>query len=56
MPVAHSLDLYAALMEKYPTASVYLDIFDGGHQIDMKTAEYWLLSQYRNHTITDVTG
>lgn len=56
VPVAHSLDLYAALMEKYPTASVYLDIFDGGHQIDMKTAEYWLLSQYRNHTITDVTG
>ena len=56
VPVSHSLELYNALMEKHPTASVYLDIFDGGHEIDMQTAEYWIMSQYKNTEKTTVTG
>ncbi len=56
VPVSHSLNLYNALVEKYPQASVYLDIFDGGHEIDIKTAEYWLLSQYQKNKKTKVTG
>lgn len=56
VPVSHSLELYDALMKKYPTSRVFLDIFDGKHQIDMEAAMYWLLSQYRPVAITDVTG
>lgn len=56
VPVSHSLELYAALMEKHPKSRVYLDIFDGGHQIDMETAMYWLLSQYEQKELTQVTG
>lgn len=56
VPVSHSLKLYNTLTEKYPKASVYLDVFDGGHEMDLKTAEYWLLSQYKKIGITKVTG
>jgi len=34
-------------MDQYPTATVYLDVFDGGHEIDMQTAAYWIMSQYK---------
>lgn len=56
VPVAHSVTLFNALMEKYPSASVYLDIFDGGHEIDMQTAAYWIISQYVPAEKTLVTG
>lgn len=56
VPVSHSITLYNALFERYPSASVYLDIFDGGHEIDMETAMYWILSQYKGKQITEVTG
>lgn len=56
VPVSHSLELYAALMECYPKSRVYLDIFDGGHQIDMETAMYWLMSQYEKKELVEVTG
>ena len=56
VPFSHSMTLYNAVIEKYPDASVYLDVFDGGHEIDMKTAEYWLLSQYTNVEKTTITG
>ena len=56
VPVSHSIGFYNALIEKYPTASVYLDIFDGGHEIDMQTAEYWILSQYNKTEKIQVTG
>ncbi len=56
VPVSHSLKLYNALMEKYPNASVYLDIFDGGHEIDIETATYWIMSQYQKTKKTQVTG
>ena len=56
VPVSHSIRLYNALIQKYPTASVYLDIFDGGHEIDMQTAVYWIMSQYKNIEKTAITG
>ena len=56
VPVSHSLTFYNALLEKYPQASVYLDIFDGGHQLDMNQASYWILSQYHKKEKTAVTG
>ncbi|MBE6787225.1 MAG: alpha/beta fold hydrolase [Ruminococcaceae bacterium] len=56
VPVSHSIKFYNALMEKYPDASVYLDIFDGGHEIDMNTAVYWLMSQYKHVDKAQITG
>ena len=56
VPVTHSITLFNAIMAKYPTASVYLDIFDGKHEIDMQTAAYWILSQYAPKEKTLVTG
>ncbi len=56
VPVMQSISFYNELIEKYPRASVYLDIFDGAHEIDMQTAEYWIISQYKKTAITQVTG
>jgi len=56
VPVSHSLKLFAKLMELDPKARVFLDIFDGGHQMDMTQAMYWLLSQYEEKELTQVTG
>ena len=56
VPVTHSIELYLKIFEKYPKAKVYLDIFDGGHEIDMEAAMYWLLSQYSGKKKTVVTG
>ncbi len=56
VPVTHSLELYACLMAKHPKCNVYLDIFDGGHELDMRAASYWLLSQYKKEKKTRVTG
>lgn len=56
VPFTHSLDLYNEIIRKYPKASVYLDIFDGWHEIDMKTAVYWIMSQYKTAEKTAVTG
>lgn len=56
VPFSHSLELYNAIIEKYPDASVYLDIFDGGHEIDIKIAEYWIMSQYGNAEKIEVSG
>lgn len=55
VPVSHSIKLYNALMENYPDASVYLDIFDGGHEIDMQTAVYWIISQYKKKEKIQIT-
>jgi len=56
VPVTQSMELYARIFEKYPTARVFLDLFDGGHNIDMKQAAYWILSQYNKKKIEKVTG
>lgn len=51
-----SFDLYQEIMEIAPTARVFLEIFDGGHQIHMESAFDWLLSQYKKQELTTVTG
>lgn len=56
VPVSHSITLFNMLMEQYAKASVYLDIFDGGHEIDMQTAIYWIMSQYSPAEKVLVTG
>ena len=56
VPVTHSITLFNAITEKYPDAAVYLDIFDGGHEIDMQTAAYWIISQYNPAEKSLVTG
>jgi len=56
VPVSHSLNFYSRMMERYPRSRVFLDIFDGGHEIDMEAAMYWLLSQYRGAEKAQVTG
>ncbi len=33
VPYTHSLTLYNRLLERHPDASVYLSIFDGGHEV-----------------------
>lgn len=54
--VKQSLDLYAEIMRIDPASRVFLDIFDGGHEINMKVAFAWLLSQYKKERLTAVTG
>lgn len=56
VPVSQSIVLYNELMLKYPTARVFLDIFDGGHELDMETAFYWIMSQYNDIRMNSVTG
>ena len=52
----HSLDLYEAVLAVKPDASVYLDLYDGKHDMDMNVAEYWILSQYRGTENVEITG
>lgn len=56
VPVSQSLEFYSTIMEKYPDTRVFLDIFDGGHEMDMEMAMYWILSQYKAKIKTTVTG
>ncbi len=56
VPVTQSMELYEMVNKNHPRSRVFLDIFDGGHEIDMKVAMYWLLSQYKGDEKTTVTG
>ena len=56
VPVSHSLTLFNEILDKHPNARVYLDVFDGGHQMDMEVAEHWILSQYDGAKNVQVTG
>lgn len=56
VPVTHSIRLFNLITEKYPQSRVYLDIFDGGHEIDLHTAEYWIQSQREATEKVQVSG
>lgn len=56
VPMSQSMELYEVLLSKYPHSRVFLDIFDGGHEIDMDEAFYWLISQYKEVQKRAVTG
>lgn len=55
VPKEQSLDLYFKILEKHPSARVYLDIFDGKHEMDMDLAMHWILTQYEKKKIATVT-
>lgn len=56
VPVSHSLTLFSEILRYNPTSRTFLDIFDGGHEIDLDTAIYWFLSQYNEKNNKQVTG
>lgn len=56
VPVAQSLRFYDEMMRLHPDANIYLDIFDGGHEIDMETAIHWFITQGAGRYVEQVTG
>ena len=56
VPVSHSLDFFGRMQLHHPDARCYLDIFDGGHEMDMTAAFHWFLSQYQGGNKQKVTG
>lgn len=56
VPVAQSLRFYDEMMKRHPDARVFLDIFDGGHQIDMAAAMHWFITQSTDDIKQEVTG
>ncbi len=56
VPVTQSTALYDTVFKINPRARVFLDVFDGGHEIDMKSAMYWIMSQYSGTNKADITG
>lgn len=56
VPFTHSVELFNAIIARYPRSRVFLDIFDGGHQTDMHEALYWLMSQYKPTQKNAVSG
>ena len=55
VPHTHSLQLYNRILQGHPTARVFLDIFDGEHELDLNAAAAWFLSQYEGQEIIEVT-
>ena len=51
-----SLDFYNETLTRHPDCRVYLDIFDGGHQINMNWAFDWFFSQMTREALAEVTG
>ena len=55
VPFSQSVTYFEEMQKRHPDAKVYLDIFDGKHQMDLKQAFYWFLSQYKKNQLTEVT-
>ena len=56
VPVSHSEDFYYNMKKKYPDAKIYLDIFDGGHDMDFDLAIHWYNSQMKKPQTEQVQG
>ena len=56
VPVSHSLTLYNEIVTRHPEARVYLDIFDGAHEMPMKEMELFITKQYDKKTVDTLTG
>lgn len=56
VPVEQSINLYRDIFAKYPRSRVFLDIFDGGHEMDMERAFTWFFSQMEENALREVTG
>lgn len=55
VPMEHSLRMYLAIREKDSKAKLYLDIFKGGHEINMNLFAEWLSGELGQKN-TAVTG
>lgn len=55
VPVTQSINFYNELYAKHPECRVFLDVFDGGHEIDYDAAFYWIMTQYKGRGITEAT-
>ena len=56
VPVTQSIDFFNSFMEKYPQARMFLDVFDGGHEMNMEAAMFWIMSQYNEKSNNKVTS
>lgn len=56
VPVKQSISLFYEILNIDPASTVYLDVFDGKHELDIEAAEHWILSQYKPLTKTQITG
>ena len=56
VPFSHSMRLFDKIQKIAPASRVFLDVFDGGHQIDMTAAMHWICHQYEKKEFTRVTG
>lgn len=56
VPVAHSIDFYNELISRHPRATVYLDIFDGGHEMCIGEIELFITKQYNKKPVDSLTG
>lgn len=56
VPVTQSIDLYNRLIKDYPTASVYLDVFDGGHEMCIEEVELFLTKQLQKNKTDALSG
>jgi dipeptidyl aminopeptidase/acylaminoacyl peptidase len=56
VPYTQSVELFRLITEKDAKSRVFLDLFDGGHEIDMDSAFKWFLSQVEDKNLTKVTG
>jgi predicted esterase len=56
VPFTHSVNLFNAILAQNPTARVFLDIFDGGHDTDLHKTKCWFDSQYHHTKETAVSG
>ena len=56
VPFTQSMSFYNAMLAKHPEAKIYLDIFDGGHEIDIPAAMHWFMTQGKGGAKQEVTG
>lgn len=57
VPSHHGLDLYTKIFREHPEATVYFEMFDGGHEMRLEDAERWLLSRLESTAAqAQVTG
>ena len=56
VPVSQSIIFYNELIARHPSARVYLDIFDGGHEMRPSEIELFIRSQYSDGGNVAVTG
>ena len=56
VPYMQSVRLYLEIIKVAPASRVFLEIFDGGHSMNMETAMRWLTSQMSKNADESVTG